>query len=89
MEGKGDYKDSFKENMSINDHPCLLKWCVLAQAAGFDGKVLVSCDPESRSAQAERNSSEEEKSAAEAPEVEVVHFSDHIILFRPDVRAGG
>lgn len=39
--------------------------------------------------QRERSSSEDEKTAAEASEVRVVHFSDHIILFRPDVRAGG
>lgn len=55
----------------------------------FVGKVLVSCDPEGLSAQAERNSSEDEKTAVEVSEVEVVHFSDHIILFRPDVRASG
>lgn len=54
MEDKGDEKDSFKENISINDHPRLLKRCVFAQAAGFGGKVLVSCDPEGLSAQAER-----------------------------------
>lgn len=49
----------------------------------------MSCDPEGLSAQAERNSSEDEKTAVEVSEVEVVHFSDHIILFRPDVRASG
>lgn len=55
----------------------------------FNEKVLVSCDPEGLSAPAERKGSEDEKTAAEVPEVRVVHFSNHIILFRPDVRGGG
>lgn len=52
-------------------------------------KVLVSCDPEGLSAQAERNGSADAKTAAEVTEAGAVHVSNHIILFRPDVRAGG